>query len=82
MLGKADYVRKLREGVDMQVVQKPPAEVAATADKGGGAFTWVPASGAERVEVGVWRAERVEVGVWRAGRWEQRGGEGWDEVMD
>ena len=35
-LGKADYVRKLREGVDMQVVQKPPAEVAATADKGGG----------------------------------------------
>ena len=39
------------ERVDVHVVQKPPSEVAATADEEG-AFTWAPASGAERVEVG------------------------------
>ena len=38
----------------MQVVQNTPplAEVAAAADEEG-AFTWAPASGKERVEVGV-----------------------------
>ena len=41
-----------REGVDVQVVQKPPAEVAAMANEDG-AFTMGPASGAERMEVGV-----------------------------
>ena len=40
-----------REGVDVQVVQKLPSEVA-TADEEG-VFTWAPASGSERVEVGV-----------------------------
>ena len=55
-----------REGADVQVVQKPPAEVAATADEGG-ACTWAPASGAERGEAGVGRV-RGAGNSWRAGR--------------
>ena len=71
-----------REGADVQVVQKPPAEVAATADEGG-ACTEAPASGAERVEAGLGWGEvggqeiagGLEVGC-RGG-----GGEGWEEAM-
>ena len=70
-----------REGVDVQVVQKPPAEVAATADEEG-AFTWAPASGAERVEVGVvWGEGREQETAGGLGGGSREGGEGGDEVM-
>ena len=57
--GKAEY-EKGKEKVDVPMVQKPPSEVAATADEEG-AFTWAPATAAVRGEVGaLWREEREQ----------------------
>ena len=64
------------------MVQKPPSEVAATADEEG-ALAWAPESGAEMVKVGA---------LWGEGREQETAGglgdeskgkglEGWDEVM-
>ena len=58
-------MKKLRERVDIRVVQKPPYKVAATADEEG-ALAWAPASGGEMVE--------VAGNCRRATRWEQREG--------
>ena len=75
-----------RERVDVPVVQKPPSEVAATADEVG-TFTWA-VEGRNRSNL-----ERREGAGnhWSTGRREQREGgekgaergrgEGWDEVM-
>ena len=53
-----------RERIDVRVVQKPPSEVAATADEEG-ALAWAPASGAEMVEVGA---------LWGEGREQETAG--------
>ena len=53
------------EKVDVPMVQKPPFEVAATAYEEG-LFTWAPASGTERVEVGA---------LWGEGREQEIAGE-------
>ena len=80
--GKADCVKKLRERVDIRVVQKPPYKVAATADEEG-ALAWAPASGGEMVKVaalwGEGREQETAGGLQDGSR--ERGLEGWDEVM-
>ena len=67
-----------RVGADVQVVQKPPAEVAKTANEEG-TCTWAPASGGEG------RSEnRMGRGGGAGGlRYVCRkgGGEGWEEAM-
>ena len=68
-----------RERVDVPVVQKPPSEVAATADEGG-ALAWAPASGEEVGALwGEGREQETTGGLGDGSR--ERGGEGWDEVM-
>ena len=72
-----------REMVGAPAVQKPPSEVAATADEEG-AIKWAPASEAVKVEVGAIWGEGAG-NRWRAGRWEQRGGKrmgGRDELIE
>ena len=62
------------------MVQKPPSEVAATADEEGG-LNWASASGAVRVEVGALKGKMEGArNHLRVGRWEQREGRG-DEKM-
>ena len=71
-----------RERIGVSLVQKPPSEVAATADEEG-ALTWAPASGAEEVEVeALWgerRDQETAGGLGDGSR--KRGQGGWDEVM-